>query len=359
MVLAYFYALLKSTKCSDCKAFINELNIVEPKSPETHEFIELKSSCKDLPLRGYKIIGFSCLKSSGYVELVINLWNARMKNGFFTVGGSGVKSANINVPNPDIKFRDSFKTSSGTLSNFIVNGDKSLRAIGLLYGEKNPFSEFVLTKKTNRLRIDDKITEQMKNNLVDLVVYGGEVPCDKCALFEMIHNSFVNKKYTLRDFPANTGKKDITLNRCTLETGGFLPEKYKLGKPTPSNENDCSGPNFLLEESILNAIPTVISQGMYLDDYDDQNGACSSSAQTCTSSIDEVNYVQITSSGIANAIEMANKSSGSNTCSPLNLNSYGGNIVQQLEQDNTRKRHMGVEADYSQEYEWTSTKHFK
>lgn len=42
---------------SECNVFINELNIVDPKKPEKSEFIELKTNCENLPLRGYKIIG--------------------------------------------------------------------------------------------------------------------------------------------------------------------------------------------------------------------------------------------------------------------------------------------------------------
>lgn len=136
-----------------------------------------------------------------------------------------------------------------------------------------------------------------------------------------------------------------------------LPEKYKLGNPSPGAQNDCSGPNFILEDNILQAIPSVISSGMYSDDYDDLNGACST--QNCTSSIDAVNYFQTTSQGVEEAVEMANKSSSNNICTPLNLNPDGGNLVQELDQENSRKKIMGVETDYSDEFEWKTTKFFR
>lgn len=72
---------------SNCDVVINEINVIDPKKPEKNEYIELKSSCgSDIPLRGYKIIGFNCQSRSGTIDFIVNLWNHRMnKNGFFTV----------------------------------------------------------------------------------------------------------------------------------------------------------------------------------------------------------------------------------------------------------------------------------
>lgn len=46
---------------SNCEIVINEINIVDPKKPEKAEYIELKSTCgTEIPLCGYKLIGFNC-----------------------------------------------------------------------------------------------------------------------------------------------------------------------------------------------------------------------------------------------------------------------------------------------------------
>lgn len=229
---------------NNCKVIINEINVNDPKKPEKRDFIELKSTCGDnLPLRGYKLVGFNCKKVTGTVDLVVTLWNERMnQDGFFTIGGSEVPAANLKVSNDFIKFRNSFISNSVvSITNFVVNGIQELRAIGLLYDDNrlNPFDEIVLSRKQPFIRIDDKIVELFKQNLIDLVVYGEKSPCDKCSIIEKIHNEFAFKQYALREFPTNKINEDISLNRCAFEPNAFLPEKFKLGNPTPGKENDC------------------------------------------------------------------------------------------------------------------------
>lgn len=347
---------------NECNAIINELNLRNPKSPGSNEFIELRSTCGDnLPLRGHKIIGFTCTQKSGAVILEVNLWNARMQNGFYTIGGDQVNSANINIPSTDIKYKDGFipKANIGAFSKFTVTSNTHLSAIGLLYGNKEPFNAFKLTKEKNSIRIDDKLITILKEHLIDLVVYGSGVPCDKCELFEIIYPNFANRKYTLREIDTNKNRDDISLNRCTIENDGFLPESFKFGQPSPGKPNYCSGTNFILEDNILQAIPSVISSGMYSDDYDDLNGACSSSVQNCTSSIDVVEYSQVTTQQLENAVEKAQQKSRDNICNSLNLNPNSGNLMEEIERENNRKRVMGVETDYSNELEWKSTKYFR
>lgn len=133
---------------------------------------------------------------------------------------------------------------------------------------------------------------------------------DKCRLFETIDTDFVNKKYTLREFPNNIEKADISLNRCAHEGLGFLPEKFKLGNPTPGGENDCMGPNFILGDIIVSIIPPVHTQihGIIEHDYDDLEASCSDDLD-CTSSIQESDFSQITTQGIEKALSISNSSS--------------------------------------------------
>lgn len=360
-----------STLYCDCGVVINEINLNNPKKLEPNEFIELKSTCAgDVALRSYKLIGFICTEKWGYLNLEVNLFNARMRDGYYTIGGNSVDAANINASNTNVKFQDKFipKVNFGVFSSFRKDSTKYLNAIGLLYGDKETFNEFRITKETNRIRIDEKMIDIMKKYLVDLVIYGSDVPCDKCDLFERIYPDFANRDYTLREIRSNSNKNDVSINRCAIENDGFVPERFKLGDPTPGQDNDCAGPRFILENLILSAIPPVISN-MYEDDYDDMNGACSSSqscqnyidavSQSCTSSINPINYFQTTSQGIEQAVQAANESSSRDACAPLNLCPGGGNLVQSLVQENNRKRVMGIETDYSEELEWESTKFFR
>lgn len=355
-----FFASIFFIRGISSAVFINELNIIDPKKPEKNEFIELKSTKADISLRGYKVIGFNCKASSGTIEFVATLWNQRVnKNGLYTIGGSNVQEADLKVPNDYIKFRNIFLPSSASsLSNFLVNGNKDLNAIAILYDSEklNPFEEITLTKKNTYIRIDDKITELLKKYTVDMVVYGQTKECDKCKLFEIIHQGFSNKKYTLREFPENANKQDISLNRCAFESTGFVPEKFKIGTPTPGRKNDCNGPHFILEDIILNIMPPVNAHSMY--DNDLQEEICTNVPE-CTSTIETTDYLRVSTQEIQNAIPSTSTASTSNVCTSLMLNPEGGNIAQHLEQENRRKRHIGVSADHSEEPEWETKKYFR
>jgi len=76
---------------------------------------------------------------------------------------------------------------------------------------------------------------------VDMVVYGRRATSERCQIFEKLHQNFVNKAYVLREFDIPESLKDYSLNRCTIDTSPFLPEKFKIGQRTPGAENDCTG----------------------------------------------------------------------------------------------------------------------
>lgn len=240
------------------------------------------------------------------------------------------------------------------MSSFFVN-DNKLSAIGLLYGEKNPFNEFKLTEKNREIVIDDKLKGVLKKSLVYLVIYGDRKACDKCDFFEMIHDDFANKKYTLRDFSKNIENNVISLNRCTLERYGFLPEKFKLGSLTPGKANDCSGPHFILEDNILEATPLVHSS--IISEFDDLDSA--SDQPQCTSTIDISEYSQLSADSIVHAIDLANKTSQNDACTSMLLYPDGGNILQTVINANNRKRHISSAPDYSDENEWDTEKNFR
>lgn len=346
----------------NCKAVINEINVIDPMKPENHEFIELKSTCEEnLPLRGYKVIGFNCVGSSGKVQLIVNLWNERMTQGFYTIGGSEILFANMKIPNDNIKFKNGFqkaKSNIPSVSNFFVSGNK-LSAIGLLYGEKDTFTDFKLTEKKPELMINDKLIEILKKNLVDLVIYAGEEACDKCALFENLHEDFSNKKYTLREFVTNKDRNDISLNRCAFEGIGFIPEKFKIGIPTPGRKNDCSGPYFIIEDNILQAVQPVPIHSVSQDNYDDLNEVSCPNEPECSSSIDQTDYRRLSSQGVKNAIHGANLTSTSSSCTSSLLYPDGGNVAEAIFRENSRKRHTSADIDYSDELEWETTKYFR
>lgn len=358
-VFLLFFSIFPSIRSeSECQLIINEINVLDPKKPEKNEYIELKTSCdKSIPLRGYKLIGINSQSKTGSVDLIVTLWNERTNaNGFFTIGGSEVSTADLKVPHDMVKFKSSF-TGKSSVFNFMSN--REIRAIGLLHDSKslNTFGDFVLTNKQPIVKINSDILAQLKKHLIDLVVYARDKACDKCELFEKIRDDFVSKKYILREFEKNAANNDITLNRCAVDSQGFVPEKFKLGNPTPGSDNDCSGPHFILEEHILDVISPVNTQSPYADDFDDLDGAgCSNQ---CTSSISQTNYNLINQTMLDEAVSRSNDTARSDVCTNLMLNPDGANTGMQVDQANNRKRRINDGQDYSEELEWKTTTFFR
>lgn len=350
------------------KVVINEVRLINPKRPGSTDFIELKQTAgkgNEMPLRGYKLIGFSCKATTGTIDTVATFWNSRMHyNGFFTIGGSEISTADIKIPNVMVKFQSSFSKGRNTLTSFLTNVNPEMRAIALLYDEKNSFGDISLTEKDNLLPISETIINTLKQYLVDLVVFAGNVPCDKSDLIEKIYSDFGQRKYVLREVKFNVADDEISLNRCTIANDGFLPEMFKLGNPTPGAENDCNGPHYILEDNIEEAISSEdIHYSLNENDYElDKNCASRSQSQAqaeCSSSIPQSDYVQTSSFSIQNSINQLNISSNSNACTGLLLSPDADENASILEQENRRKRNIGVDTDHSEEYEWLTTKYFQ
>jgi len=64
---------------------------------------------------------------------------------------------------------------------------------------------------------------------------------------------------------------DYSVNRCTIETIPILPEKFKLGKPTPGADNDCTGIKFVIEKQIIELVSPLLrnSREDEIKDIDD------------------------------------------------------------------------------------------
>lgn len=342
---------------------INELNIIDPEKPERHEFIELKSTQDDgqsIPLRGYKLVGLSASETgTTTIELVVTLWNLKMsEKGFFTIGGNLVTEADIRIPSPYIKFRTSiFKSGQLSISNFLKNARKSLNAIGLLYAFNDPFPDIKLESGSDALKVDDNIKNILKENLVDLVVYTKLGPMNKCDIYEEIYPQFVDREYTLREFPSAVGN-DITLNRCTIEIDGFLPEKIKLGQRTPNAENDCTGPKYILEKYITDVTTSIVSNHVYSSNMEIMEDT---QEPSCSSGIDRTEYYSVSEDLVSQSLHKETKSTQTDACTPLQLYPNGGDVAATIDRSNLRKSRISADpnVDYSEELEWTTEKYFQ
>lgn len=73
---------------------------------------------------------------------------------------------------------------------------------------------------------------------MSLIVYGRRTPFDSCGLSLDLYPDYANRDYVLREFDMTTKQRDFSLNRCSVQADGFLPETIKLGGHTPGEEDD-------------------------------------------------------------------------------------------------------------------------
>lgn len=251
--------LFSNIVTAQCNVVINEVNA---KQPGKNDFIELKTDCIGKTLRGYKVIGIEVKKEgSAAITKTATLWNEKFCEDFYTIGGTNIEKSDMKITSDYIRFRNSWNDKKlSSITNFLENENTNLYAIGILYKYNDPMSSIQLNKK-NTIFIDENLKEFLVNNLIDLVVYSEKCDRDRCKIFEDFHSGFTNKKYTLREFKFKS--TDISLNRCTVETDGFIPEKFKIGKPTPGLENDCSGTNNMPKDIFRENIDVLYN----VDDY--------------------------------------------------------------------------------------------
>lgn len=352
-----------------CNVLINELNTGSPGILQNRDFIELFAYCpgqqpKTRSLQGYKLIGISAGsgRSDGMlIDLVINLWNSKWaENKFFTIGTPEIPNTQLTTESSYVVYRNKFSGSSSQNQRLMLTGNRHLHAIALLYKESYNFPEIVLNVKNQYIIIDDKLKEVIKKNLVDMVVYGRKAPYDNCKLFTDLYNEYTNKDYILREFDNNEVGLDRTLNRCADSPNTFVPEHFKLGTPTPGAINDCTGPHFIIEPhlpEISNALEVSPFDSETMDS--NQRSLMQDDGSQCTRSIDLSAYASTSTANINNEINRENSLAQSDTCTSLNLGADDGNIGEELDTANRRKRRLSDTHDYEVELEWETTKYFQ
>lgn len=368
-----FVALLLCFYAENCKVVINEVNTGSPERLKKKDFIELKMICTDdskakKKLQGYKLVGISAGEAlSGNIQqvtidLVVNLWNSKInERNLFTIGADGVQNIDMNTKSSYLSCRTTFSGNTQTINSFLNKGDKHIHAIALLYKNAYNFPEIVLTEKNTFINIDEKMQELIKSNLVDLVVYARKAPYDNCRIFTKMIDEYINKDYILREFDNNQKSGiDRSLNRCSFDDTSFIPEKFKLGAPTPGEENDCTGAHFLLEKHL-----PVLTNMQFNKAFDDDNtdnideiSEMNDSPQ-CSASIDASTFENIPDDAIEKEIVKETEAASINQCSALNLGTDSGNLADELDRMNRRKRRLSETTNYEETNEWETTNKFQ
>lgn len=123
----------------------------------------------------------------------------------------------------------------------------------------------------------------------------------------------------------------------------FTPDKFKLG-----TENDCSGPNFVLRNQ-LSQLTDPLSDKPFDDENLEMNVAISEQNDTpqCSASFDASKYEHLSDDLIEQRIRKETQSAQENECSLLDLGSDSGNVADELDRSNLRKRRLSETADYN------------
>lgn len=355
-----------------CRVFINELNTGSPGIVQNQDFIELFVYCSrpskknKKSLQGYKLIGISAGSGASdkmLIDLVVILWNSQWnKDMFFTVGTPQVQNADITTDSSFVLYRNKFRGTASNNQQFMWTGSRHLHAIALLYKQSNNFPEIFINAKNPYMMVTDEIKDLIKNNLVDLVVYGRRAPYDNCALFSDLYDEYTTD-YVLREFDNTAQQQDRTLNRCTDNyIKAFVPNHFKLGLPTPGAANDCTGTNFMLESHLTNISDPLQQYPFDSDDVESNlNSLMSDESSQCTTSFDSSTYAEASTSAasIETAIDEENSLAQSDSCSSIHLGANDGNIAEELDISNSRKRRLSDTFDYAMELEWETTKYFE
>ena len=130
------------------------------------------------------------------------------------------------------------------MPDFIPDGDQVPYAVALIYstgssqrGTAKPNLPLMVKHRPDISLDNPDLMEQLRDALVDLVVYGRHAKTDGCNVFEELFPGFVGEHYLLREYDLNNG--DLSLSRCTVETESFRPRSFQLSPQTPLARNIC------------------------------------------------------------------------------------------------------------------------
>ncbi|MEM7106551.1 MAG: hypothetical protein AAF502_25735 [Bacteroidota bacterium] len=265
-------ALLVSALCifyaeSTCQLLINEINADNPQNLESLEFIELKQvNCANrrIDLSGYRILVVKGLGTSKQPEIegVISLPRGfvTLPNGLFVIGDEAVTpTPQLLFSNDKVVLRQKFylsQQSGGLLRHFALSNGNVV-PFGILLLKIAPTdiltiqSKLQISRNKQFIPLNEAMMQLLSPFIIDVVVYCRRSGFTTCSVFEDLVPAFRGKDYILRDWEAKgSGKPDHSLNRCT---DNFLPYQYlyfKLGKPSPMAENDCTGLRFVLSNQM-------------------------------------------------------------------------------------------------------------
>jgi hypothetical protein len=167
--------------------------------------------------------------------------------------------------------KKSKKIKSSHLNDLLNNGNHF--PIGIILLKENPTVEnarriLTFTNPASAPLITDDMKSLIMDHMVDAYIYLKIYFYNSCQFFKIILFFKTNKEtFKIGTEWDTKDSEDLSVNRCPVDNNVqyFVFNEFKLGKLTPHQDNDCSGPHYLLDENLVHIL-----------DYKQLNLPCSS-----------------------------------------------------------------------------------
>lgn len=165
-------------------------------------------------LQGFKVLGISAGSDSTNaqtmtIDLIINLWNQKIKNNnFFTIGAASVANIDLQPNSPYFLYRNKFTGNSKNMFSFLNMENNYIYALAIIYKKGHTFPELVLNQKKPFSSIDNNLQEIIRENRKVIIRQLQTVPnltsrlCRQTIHFEKIRQQQVFKTEHLTVVPS-------------------------------------------------------------------------------------------------------------------------------------------------------------
>ena len=180
-----------------------------------------------------------------------------------------------------------------------------------------------------------------------MVVYGTSgTQSDRCRIFEDVYPLFIldrdDTSFLLRD--VNIGNQDYSVNRCTpLIAKVFYPAAFRMGAPTPGQENDCKGPALIVDngnlEEVVPAFPNPEQAQPMFDNIDNEDTSMEDSCSPAKNP--RMQMEQISPALMEDLLAKGDADSRSSACSNAPQIPGEGAVASALDIAKSRKRKDG------------------
>jgi hypothetical protein len=303
-IMCCVYLVLWTCNCDlPCHICISEINFDTAKEPETNEFLELnKCNCKesDTPLiDDYVLIIIKEYEESHHGPIIVfyadlcnmkNLWDHR--SSYFIIG-SPEQEGLTDLPFADstITYRNKFRRTRlqqdlglapkahHVFGDSIENGNEAPMVLILLRHKANDFplsrslfAQFLflvgshIKDNIDSILVAAEIDLLIKQNVVDFAVYARMAPSNSCKYFKGLADFLdITKQVNIATEWDLRNHVEVSVNRCPKSDGSadnnlFLFTEFKLGVPTPKQDNNCQGPHFVLQSRLRTILMNNPSQ---------------------------------------------------------------------------------------------------